>query len=515
MKTKGQPEEKGSKKEGQGPGSEHHRKQRRKGHVMIALSLCTALIAFMIYTKEPDSICSFCENRYHRVKDIDAWVDPKTSDLISLPNAECLITDANIIIDTNGQNNADSKSSNVSVGRVSVDYVAFTNGTVLTRARGDQEDLVDDDEIKNNRGFLNLGPAHGPIPFGLTSISESGSTKLFVFDSSRKSIVRIVVPANNSGTKSERKNINGDQQIENERTVLFEANDPRFIQMGRAKSELRWVSDLVYDPLSELLYFADFAPRDQPHQAFLCGCEPADLDESGKDEDDGRLFVLDLKSGDLRLLVDNLFAPTSLALEPKQEGDDAKSSVTILVNEFQMARILKFTFASNIMDKAGFQEPQTQKAEIFTELPGYAQSIRVIENTKKIKGSSLLVSFAAVTLPRKDESPIPNSFSSVANKWWLWLLSRFSVFRAILGYVRTPQEILDMLDGYGLLAELDLSPILEKGRTSRVIRTWHDTKGSRISRLTTADILTQGPRKTVFMSSLNNCCSVARFELKN
>jgi hypothetical protein len=122
--------------------------------------------------------------------------------------------------------------------------------------------------------------------------------------------------------------------------------------------------------------------------------------------------------------------------------------------------------------------PKKGKTEVFAELPGLSEAIRLSDR------DTLLVPFVAVF-------PVSPSL--------MGYLGRFALFRPILGLVWNnlikieslnflnfelfikfldPDQVMKMWPKYGLIAEYDMG--------GRLLRTWQDPTGTKVSHVTNA-----------------------------
>lgn len=207
------------------------------------------------------------------------------------------------------------------------------------------------------------------------------------------------------------------------KSVILNANDTRF-----GNKPLRSVEDIDLD--GDTVYFVDSSYKHNINEA---------IEDIVYGFPGGRLFKYNEKTDRLDLLADGLYYPNGVQLTPSKDA--------LLINEFSMARIIKFYLKG----------PNERQREVFAELPGLSDAIRLTDH------NTLLVPFVGV---------FPGSPS-------LWgFLGQFSWLRSVFGYVLSPNQVMNLWPKYGLLAEYDMN--------GNVIRTWHDKSATKVAHVTNA-----------------------------
>lgn len=202
------------------------------------------------------------------------------------------------------------------------------------------------------------------------------------------------------------------------KTLIISSKDTRF-----GASKLKFVNDLDLD--GEVIYFIDTSNERDVSEA---------LQEHAEAQPRGRLFKFDQSTGQVELLLDNLYFPNGMTLTPEKDA--------LLVNENTAARILKIYVKG---EKKG-------TVETFANLPGFSDNIRLTER------QTLLVPFAITR---------NNYFGSLLDR-----TGRFPFIRKFLSYFIDFSKVLGYIPKYGLLIEYDL-----KGN---VLKSWHDPNGSSV-----------------------------------
>lgn len=141
-----------------------------------------------------------------------------------------------------------------------------------------------------------------------------------------------------------------------EKTTILSSNDARF-----GYRPLKFTNDLDLD--GDMIYFLDTTYSRNVNEF---------LEEHIEAQPRGRLFSFNEKTNELKLLKENLFFPNGIQLTPDNQA--------LLINENTQARILKYHING----------PQQGKTEIFANLPGFSDTIRMTDR------QTLLVPFAVV-----------------------------------------------------------------------------------------------------------------------
>lgn len=224
--------------------------------------------------------------------------------------------------------------------------------------------------------------------------------------------------------------------------LVLNSNDSRFGDLS-----MKLTDDLDID--GDTIYFVDASYEHSITELFdeLIEASPA-----------GRLFSYDEKNDKLELIASRLYFPNGVQLMPDKRE--------ILVNEFHMARIIKIQLTG---DKKGSKE-------IFAELPGFGDTIRLTEH------NTLLVPFG---ISRNEKMKSINDY-----------LGEYPLMRSLLFSVLHLESIVehyrDHLVKSGLLVEYDLN--------GKMLKSWHDPTGKVIDSLTSAVLY----KNKIFLGTLDS-----------
>ncbi|CAF1093446.1 unnamed protein product, partial [Brachionus calyciflorus] len=188
----------------------------------------------------------------------------------------------------------------------------------IIRTGDEVDDHICDDESKWNLAVPPCGR-----PFGLRM--KPNSNYLYVADSFY-GIIKINV-------------------IEKTKQIILHSNDTRF-----GNRPLKSPEDL--DIEGDDIYFVDSTDKHSLNEA---------IEDIIFSYPSGRLFRYNEKLDQLDLLLDHLYFPNGVQLTPKKDA--------LLINEFSYARIIKYFVEGDMKGKS----------EVFIELPGLSDAIRLTE----------------------------------------------------------------------------------------------------------------------------------------
>lgn len=212
--------------------------------------------------------------------------------------------------------------------------------------------------------------------------------------------------------------------------IVLHANDTRF-----GDKPMKYADDLDID--GDMIYFVDLSHKYAYNEVMIDFVRALPY---------GRVFAYNETNDRLELINDKLYLPNGIQLTPDK--------TELIISEPTRARLVKIPLYG---DKKG-------TVEIFAELPGFGDTLRLTEN------NTLIVPFFRV---RKAGIPSIHDF-----------IDENPIVQSLLYKDENVKILSDAFDKdslkYGLVAEYDLN--------GTVLRSWHDTTGERIECVTNANI---------------------------